>query len=187
MVYEPLEDSFLMQRWVERLVDGKSVLDVGTGSGIQAITAYNSGAKKVVAVDIDKKAIVEAKANAKAKNVVIDFRVSDLFNNIAAGEKFDIIIFNPPYLPADDALKNEGVDLSGGEIGNELGIKLLKFAKKYLTNKGFILLICSSLSNPFGTFNEAKLLGYNYEILEDLTLNMETLYCVKFMPVNKLD
>jgi len=42
------------------------------------------------------------------------------------------------------------------------------------------LLISSSISNPFEIFSNAESLGYVYEILEDTTLNMETLYCVKF-------
>lgn len=184
MVYEASEDSFLLQRWVERLCPGKSVLDMGTGTGIIAITAARSGARRVVALDIDKFAIEQAKIAAKLKNVNVDFRVSDLFSSILEGETFDIIVFNPPYLPKDERLQGD-VDLTGGEVGNELSVRFLKEAKTYLTKSGFILLICSSISNPLGTFNEAKAIGYDYEIIEELGLNLETLYCVKFTPIKK--
>ena len=154
---------------------------MGTGNGIQAITAFEAGASRVVAVDIDPEAIKTAKQNSTKKNAVIDFRVSDLFSNIKKSEKFDLIIFNPPYLPKDED-SNIDVDLTGGEIGNELSIEFLKQAKDYLSENGFILLISSSISDPFEIFSNAKIMGYDYEIVEDVTLNMETLYCVKFKP-----
>ncbi|VVB76124.1 Release factor glutamine methyltransferase [Candidatus Tiddalikarchaeum anstoanum] len=182
MVYEASEDSFLLQKWVERLCPGKSVLDMGTGTGIQAVAAAKSGARRVVGLDIDKNAIEQASIAAKLKGVNVDFRVSDLFSGLFEGETFDIIIFNPPYLPADERLQGD-IDLTGGETGNELTIRFLKEAKKFLTRSGFLLVICSSISNPFGTFNEAKNMGYEYEILEELGLALETLYCVKFTSI----
>ncbi|MBN1924043.1 MAG: methyltransferase [Nanoarchaeota archaeon] len=179
MVYEPLEDSFLLQKWVSKLCKDKVVLDMGTGSGIQAITAFQAGAKRVVAADLDREAILEAGKNFKAKNMPIRLVESDLFSNIDDNEKFDIIIFNPPYLPYDENLVGD-VDLSGGEIGNELSIRFLSEAVKHLNPEGFILLILSSVSDPFGTFAESKALGYDYIILEEVNLNMESLYCAKF-------
>jgi release factor glutamine methyltransferase len=186
MVYEPLEDSFLMQKWVSKLSKDKIVLDMGTGNGIQAISAFKAGAKKVLAVDIDDESVKTARKNAINHNALIDFRNSDLFSNIRENEKFDIIIFNPPYLPYDPNLPSEQ-DISGGEVGNELSIEFLKQARTHLNEKGFILLICSSVSDPFQVFAEAKAMGYKYRILEDLTLNMETLYCVRFKLVRIVD
>ncbi|PIU62735.1 methyltransferase [archaeon CG07_land_8_20_14_0_80_38_8] len=179
MVYHPLEDSFLLQKWVAKFSKGKRVLDMGTGSGIQAITAFEAGAEKVIGADLDSKSVIKAGKNANARNARIEFRQSNLFSNIRSDEKFDLIIFNPPYLPYDENLPGD-IDLSGGEVGNELSIEFLKQARDYLENGGFILLISSSISNPFEIFSNAESLGYVYEILEDTTLNMETLYCVKF-------
>ena len=72
------------------------VLDLGTGSGIQGITAAKQGAR-VVSVDINPEALKCAKENA-VKHVVsdkIEFRQSDLFASVP--EKFDVILFNPPF------------------------------------------------------------------------------------------
>ena len=186
MVYEPLEDSFLMQKWVSKLSNNRIVLDMGTGNGIQAITAYEAGAKKILAVDIDDKSLREARRNAIQRSALIEFRGSDLFSNINENERFDLIIFNPPYLPYDPNLPN-GIDLSGGEVGNEMSIEFLKQARIHLNEKGKILLILSSISDPFQTFAEARSLGYKYRILDEQTLNMETLYCVKFKLVRIID
>ena len=53
MIYEPAEDSYLLVEEVRKRARGKKVLDVGTGSGIQARAAYSAGAREVLAVDID--------------------------------------------------------------------------------------------------------------------------------------
>lgn len=181
MVYSPREDSYLLKKWVAKLSKGKKVLDMGTGSGIQAITAKSGGAVRVLGVDKNKKAITLSKSNAKSAGYDdIEFKYSDLF--LAVNEKFDLIVFNPPYLPNEEHLDiSKDYDLVGGEKGNEISIEFLKEAVEYLNAKGFVLLICSSLSDPFEIFNYAKNFGYNYEILEEMRLDFETLYCVKFL------
>jgi release factor glutamine methyltransferase len=180
MVYSPREDCYLLKKWVSILSKGKKVLDMGTGSGIQAIAARAGGAARVLGVDKNKKAVELCKKNAEAAGFAdIEFKHSDLF--LEVNENFDLIIFNPPYLPSEEHLSiSKDYDLVGGEKGNELSIEFLKKAIEYLKDKGCILLICSSLSNPFEIFNYAKSFGYDYEILEEMRLDFETLYCVKF-------
>ena len=79
-VYEPREDSFLLQRIVKRLAKG-FVLDMGTGSGIQALTAAKKkNVKKVLAVDINPKAIAYCKKNSQHKKIT--YCASDLFSKI---------------------------------------------------------------------------------------------------------
>ncbi|MBR9703265.1 methyltransferase domain-containing protein, partial [Candidatus Woesearchaeota archaeon] len=60
MIYEPEDDSFILESVVKKIVSAenpKFVLDLGTGSGIQALAASESGAKKVLAVDINPEAV----------------------------------------------------------------------------------------------------------------------------------
>lgn len=180
MVYSPREDSYLLKKWVLKFSKEKKVLDMGTGSGIQAIAAKQAGAITVVGVDKNKKAVEEAKKNAKKAGFKdIEFKFSDFF--LAVNESFDLIIFNPPYLPLEDGVSLEkDYDLIGGIKGNEAGIEFLRNAKEYLNPKGFILMILSSLSDPFETFNYASNFGYDHEILEEIKIDFESLYCVKF-------
>jgi release factor glutamine methyltransferase len=180
MVYSPREDSYLLKKWIGLLSNGKKVLDMGTGSGIQAIAARESGAARVMGVDKNKKAVELAKRNAKIAGFGdIEFKYSDLF--LAVNEKFDLIIFNPPYLPSEEHLDiGKDYDLIGGKKGNELSVEFLKRAIEYLENGGCVLLICSSISDPFEIFNYAKSFGYDYKILEEMRMDFETLYCVKF-------
>ena len=143
-VYEPREDSYLLQKYVEKYCEVDSVLDIGTGSGIQAITAAKK-AKGVIASDINPEAVEQAKLSAsinKIKN--IEFVESDLFENIPK-KKFDMIIFNPPYLPK---LKRvEDIALFTGKRGSETTIRFLDQVSEYLKNDGLILLISSSITN----------------------------------------
>ena len=115
-VYEPREDSFLLAEFVEKESHGE-VLDMGTGSGIQALLASRT-AKAVTGVDIKKKAVKTAEINAKAngvKNVI--FKQSDLFEHVSG--HFDVIIFNPPYLPEKKGPDEDSVHWAGGENGRE--------------------------------------------------------------------
>ncbi|HEY1012809.1 MAG TPA: methyltransferase [Herpetosiphonaceae bacterium] len=76
---------------------GLRVLDLGTGSGVLAIAAARS-ARQVVAVDINPAAVRCARINALLHRVeqAVEVREGDLFAP-AAGERFDLVLFNPPY------------------------------------------------------------------------------------------
>jgi len=145
-MYEPREDSYLLQKFVTKYAKGV-VLDMGTGSGIQAIAAAKS--KKVVkvyAIDIDREAINYCKGIVDDKKVV--FFVSNLFlvfrgNKKFEGLKFDTIIFNAPYLPDDE---NKDKALDGGKKGYELICRFLNQAEHYIKPKTKILLVFSSLT-----------------------------------------
>src|SRR3989344_2383754 len=97
MIYEPKEDSYLLAEKVKEYAKDKSILDIGTGSGIQAVTAKSAGAKSVIASDINLEAINHVKKQFK-KNKIRAVH-SNLFDKIIG--TFDLIIFNPPYLPED--------------------------------------------------------------------------------------
>jgi release factor glutamine methyltransferase len=143
-VYEPREDSYMLAEIVEELVYGK-VLDMGTGSGIQAITAaLKPEVKEVTAADINPEALRRAEKRAKSENVgdKVTFIQSDLFQNLSG--KFDWIIFNPPYLPSEGEV--DELSWVGGEKGFEVIETFLVEASKYLEEDGSILLVHSSLT-----------------------------------------
>ena len=147
-IYEPAEDSYLLQRFVKEYAFGR-VLDVGTGSGIQAITAAtNKNVREVIAVDVNEDAINNLKTNKEAQlSGRIKAKVSDLFSNVR--NKFDIIIFNPPYLPQDKVGKEiiEDPALYGGKQGWEVSERFFSEVTNYLSSSGKILFLFSSLTN----------------------------------------
>ena len=95
-VYEPAEDTFLLgDNLMVRKSD--SVLEIGTGTGIIAILASKK-AQIVTAIDINKYAVECARINAEINIANVDIRLGNLFEPVI-DEKFDLILFNTPYLP----------------------------------------------------------------------------------------
>lgn len=158
MVYEPREDSFLLAKYVRKYAKGK-VLDVGTGSGIQAEAALEK-TKEVLAVDIDKEAVEEVRKKG------IDAKVSDLFENVEG--KFDLIIFNPPYLPDDEKVKD--VALDKGKIFE----RFFSEVGDYLKEDGKILILFSSLSGDVDSILKKN--GFRFRCLEKKKLFFEGLF-----------
>ena len=138
MIYAPREDSLLLAKIVKKYAKNKRVLDLGTGSGILAKEALKY-TKDVTASDINKECLKALKSE-KIKAIH-----SSLFEKIKG--KFDLILFNPPYLPEDIREDKEGkVALCGGKQGYEIIFKFLEEAKSHLKKSGKILLVFSSLS-----------------------------------------
>jgi len=173
-IYEPREDSFLLRDQVLKYAKGK-VLDIGTGSGIQAITA-SSRAENVIAVDIDPYAVAFAKSQAAVVNARnIRFKKSDLFKNVK--DKFDLIIFNPPYLPEQKGEpKRLARQLSGGKKGYEILERFFSQANNYLEKEGKILIVFSSLTNREKVDNIIKNNGFIYKTVSTLKLAYEQLF-----------
>jgi release factor glutamine methyltransferase len=148
-MYKPEEDSFLLLKHIKDYASG-NVLEIGTGSGILAQEAAKYSG--VLAVDIDKKLI--KRSQKENKNPNINFIFSDLFSNI--NEKFNLIIFNPPYLPSE---KIKYKEIDGGVRGTEIIERFLKEAKNHLSENGKILLLVSSLNKGI----EQLFMKYEYK------------------------
>jgi HemK-related putative methylase len=85
---------FLVQQ-LHRLRRGSRVLDLGSGSGASGVAAARRGCE-VVAVDINPSAVRCTSINALLNHVEVDAREGDLFGPVQ-GERFDVVLFNPPY------------------------------------------------------------------------------------------
>lgn len=159
----------LLQEQVKKYAR-RYVLDVGTGSGIQALTAAKKASvKKVLAVDINPEAVTIVK---KEKNKKVTARVSDLFSNVKG--KFDTIIFNPPYLPEDEGI--EDIRLYGGKKGWETTGRFLEQVGNYLTDKGQVLLLFSSLTDKFKVDSLIDENVFEKELLSKKHVSFEDLY-----------
>lgn len=128
----------------------RRVLDLGTGSGCIAIAVAKLAKNaEVVAVDLSAEALAVARENARSHGVEgrIDFRAGDFFEACAAGERFHVIVSNPPYLrPQDPEIWPEvkGFDpelaLYGGADGLAAYRAILARAGEFLAPGGEILL-----------------------------------------------
>ncbi len=163
-VYYPREDSYLLASAVQQLAKGE-MLDLGTGSGIQGIVAAKSGCK-VTFADIDPAAIAVARRNAAANHVTGTFIVSDMFSNIP--NLFDVISFNPPYLPSDSIAD---LALDGGKDGRRFINEFLSGFKAHLKPGGFALLVESSFNQWHKDLSKgATLVSKEHYFFEDLVV-----------------
>jgi len=148
MIYQPAEDSYLLTNILKKellkLIKKNSdlrFLEIGAGSGIHLSTAEKAGVKRenIFSLDIDQNSVNHC--NSLGYNCI----KSDLFENI--NKKYNLIIFNPPYLPEDSKEpENSKLTTTGGKKGDEIIIKFLKQAKDYLNKNGKIFLLTSSLT-----------------------------------------
>ena len=98
------ETEELVMLMLKEDLDGKEILDVGTGSGCIAISlAKNLPNSKVSALDISKDALEVARENAKLNNVNIEFIHADIFE-YQSYKKYDIIVSNPPYVSESEKI-----------------------------------------------------------------------------------
>jgi len=178
-IYEPAEDSYLLQSTLKKYLKNKSknikILDMGSGSGIQALTCRDKGFLDIFAADINENVVEHL------KKLGLKAIQSNLFSRVSSSKKFDLIIFNPPYLPLDSREPSDSQsNTTAGKKGYEIIIKFLKQAKSHLLSKGSILLLFSSLSKPKIILRKAKEFGYNYELLDRQRLFFEELYVFEF-------
>lgn len=159
-MYEPAEDSFLLKETLDKELSGikiQNALDMATGSGIIA-EKLAEFSENVIAVEIEEQTIKQIQNKLNKKIVLIK---SDLFQNVPK-QKFDLITFNPPYLPEEEFLK-EDKETIGGKTGIEITLKFLLQAKQYLSETGKILFIASSLAPLEDLEKEMEMLGYKYK------------------------
>lgn len=151
-VYDPAEDTFLMLGSID-VSENDDVFEIGTGTGIIALACAQKGAN-VLCSDINPFSIEITKQNYEKNKLLLkgslEIREGNLFSVLKENEKFDVIIFNPPYLPTK---KNEKVEgwynkaLDGGIDGLDSIERFLKELHKYLKKDGKAYFIFTSLSN----------------------------------------
>jgi release factor glutamine methyltransferase len=168
MIYEADEDSFLILKHIKDYAKVK-ILDLGTGSGILSEEALKYS-KDVLAADINKEAVEYVKKKG------IKARISNLFSNIK--EKFDLIIFNPPYLPEEKLEDKESKAITtGGNNGYEILEKFFSQANDHLNKNGKILIVFSSLTNKNKVDKIIKKNKFKFKLLESKKIFFEELYC----------
>jgi len=157
---------------------GERVLDLGTGSGLQAIIAALNGAR-VIATDINPQALRCARINALINGVGdrIIFKLGDLFDPVE-GESFNLIVFTPPYLwglPRN--IRERGWFY--GEGG--LLLKFLSEAKEYLRPGGRILLTYSTIADESLLKHGLRLYGWHSTIMASRNTPLERIYVLKLI------
>ena len=158
-VYQPAEDSHLLATAAKDAATERTrALDVGTGSGYVADAMAQAGAS-VVATDINPLACEQA---AQAGVPVVQGNLADPFRE----EVFDLVTFNPPYLPTPpEEARDDWMEaaLSGGEDGRRVIEPFLATVGRVLAFEGSILLLVSTLTDIDAVTDLAATHGFESE------------------------
>ncbi|MHC4247610.1 MAG: 50S ribosomal protein L11 methyltransferase [Planctomycetota bacterium] len=147
-VYVPADRSVPAMFAAERdLISDRRVLDVGTGTGVLALLAARLGASGVVATDSNPWAVRNARLNAERLGLDIDVRgPADLYGAVA-GERFDTILFNAPWIRGEPRTLYDTANFDPGQRVLE---GFLRGARAHLAREGAVLLQYSDVSQRKG-------------------------------------
>ncbi len=180
-VYEPCEDSFLLaQAALSIIYNSQKILEVGCGSGIISAVIKNNTQARVTGIDINPHAAKCTRDNG------VDAIRGDLVSCIKG--KFDIIIFNPPYLPTNDDERTSdwiNIALDGGNDGRDIINRFLEEARDHLVENGRILVLVSSFTGIEEVKSKMISLGYYVEEISKERYNFEELLVIAGTMVKK--
>jgi release factor glutamine methyltransferase len=177
-VYVPAEDSYLLADNLQ-IKEGQSVLEIGTGSGVVAMYASRL-TDNITVTDINFDACELAGKNFRDNNIEnIEILFGNLFEPVE-NRKFDVILFNTPYLPTEEGeVLDDTINYAfdGGLNGRKVIDVFLNEVGNHLNDGGIVQMIQSSLSGNDETLHKLDELGFIAEIaasehffFEDITL-----------------
>lgn len=180
-VYEPAEDSFLLaDAALKEAAQGMRILEIGAGSGfVSAVLLANLKDIYLVATEINPHAARCARANR------VEVIRTDLFKGIKnekPEKRFDLILFNPPYLPTSKEEKVPGwlnYAFDGGISGREILDRFLEEVKDYLKPEGKVLILISSITGLKAVREKMEELGFEVDIVERKKVSFEELMVVR--------
>ncbi|MEW2355466.1 HemK2/MTQ2 family protein methyltransferase [Spirillospora sp. NPDC029432] len=159
-VYTPQGDTSLLSETVGRaaVLDGARVLDLCTGTGAVAMAAVRGGAAHVTAVDISVRAVLAARLNARVRRVPLRVLQGDLFTPVA-GEVFDVIVANPPYVIGTAAPRGRARAWDAGPRGRMVLDRICADAPRHLAPGGTLLIVHSAFSGAAASVRALRRAG----------------------------
>lgn len=181
LVYEPAEDSFLLaDAALEEAELGMHILEIGAGSGfVSAVLRANVKGIRVLATEINPHAASCAKANG------VEVIRTDLFRGLKPEKQnasFDLILFNPPYLPTSEDEKVPGwlnYAFDGGASGRKTLDRFLDEVRNYLKPLGKILVLISSITGLETVKEKMEKLGFEVDVVGRKKISFEELMVVR--------
>ncbi|MQY27781.1 methyltransferase [Nocardia aurantia] len=149
-VYRPQSDTEMLLRAVGAAVpEGGRVLDVGTGSGALTVAALRSGAGRVTAMDISRRALLSARLNSLRWWGRVELLHGDI-RLVHPRGRYDLVLANPPYVPAcaADDIRRDARAWAAGPTGRSVLDPLCRLLPRLLRESGTGLIVQSALADP---------------------------------------
>jgi release factor glutamine methyltransferase len=140
---------------------------VFTGSGVLALTAARAGVPWVTAVEVSRRAVLGVRLNARLNGVRVRALRGDALAPVA-GERFDVIVANPPYVPdsrVPSRAHGRARAWAAGEDGRALLDPLLARAPALLAPGGRLVVVHSSLCGEAGTLDALRASGLQARVI----------------------
>lgn len=168
-VYPPQRDTWLLAEVLsqELLTPTTRVLDICAGTGAVGLTACRAGALQVTAVDVSRRALVNAWINSRLHRQALRLRRGDLIEPVRT-ELFDVIVSNPPYVPASsDRLPTGGAARAwdAGRDGRAVLDRICVQAPEVLAAGGSLFIVQSALSGVEKTIAMLEEQGLRAEVV----------------------
>ncbi|MFF3775599.1 HemK2/MTQ2 family protein methyltransferase [Streptomyces sp. NPDC002232] len=172
-VYRPQADTHLLAEALarEELAPDARVLEIGTGTGALALNAARRGAD-VTAVDVSWSAVVTARLNALLQRLPLSVLHGD-FVARTAGRRYDLIVTNPPYVPAPAAhLPSRGPERAwdAGPDGRMVIDRICAHASALLGPGGVLLMVHSAMSSAERTLDRLTRAGLSATVTARATI-----------------
>jgi release factor glutamine methyltransferase len=168
-VYPAQEDTSLLRTVLRQRgrVAGRSVLDVGSGTGALGIEAFRAGAASLTSIDLSRRSVLASWLNSRLHGVPATVRRGDLFAPVAQ-HRFDLVLANPPYMPAPGRrLPRHRMARcwDAGPDGRILLDRICAGAPSVLSEDGALLLVQSELADEQATLDQLRKAGLVPEVL----------------------
>ena len=177
----PRTGQFFASHIDARLVSAETaVLDMGTGSGVCAVFAARH-ARRVVAVDINPAAVRCARINTLLNHLEhkIEVRLGDLFEPVR-GERFDLILFNPPFVRGAPRDNRDGAWRS-----NDVAERYAAGLRTHLRPGGTALVLLSTFGDGKVFLREFHNQGFKIDVFAERRFVNERLTLFRLVPAER--
>jgi release factor glutamine methyltransferase len=165
-VFRPRSDTWLLAEAARRepLAAGAHVLELCAGPALAGLSAAREHGTRLTTVDVSRAAALSAALNGRLNGVRVRALRGDLFEPVA-GERFDLIVANPPYLPgAEPPRRGAARAWEAGEDGRVVIDRICERAPAHLAPGGVLLLVHSEICDAEATLERLRAGGLSAEV-----------------------